>query len=312
MSISPQQSSPSILNIQQVFKNSSQTPLETQILLSFLLKKPPEFILAHPETKISSLIYKKFKVLEKKRQKNYPLAYLIGQKSFYKLDFKISSAVLCPRPETELLVTEVLKEISQNKNKQKKPKKIIIIDIGTGSGAIIISLAQEIKQFWPAIFRNTKFIASDISQSALKIAKENSKIQGFQTKIKFYHSNLLATIKLQPSELLNSQLIITANLPYLTPPQIKKAPTISREPLIALDGGSDGLKYYRQLFLELASVSNLVQKKKSLQSFSIFCEINPEQKKKIELLMKKRFHNFQLKFCQDLRNKTRLAILKID
>lgn len=267
--------------------------MEVEILLAFLLKKPREFILTHPETIMSAAINKKLRTAEKKRLKNWPLAYLTGHKEFYGLDFMVSPAVLTPRPETEMMVEEIIKEA----NSYSRP---LIIDLGTGSGAIIISLAKEIKRLFPDQFKKIEFKAVDISLAALQIAQKNARDHKLAKIIKFSLGDLLTPIILQ---LKKRELIIAANLPYLTSDQIKKSPSISREPRLALDGGTEGLKYYKKLFKQLSQ--------SSCATATILCEIGPGQDLKIIPLVKKYWPDVQRETLKDLAGKKRLIVIKI-
>lgn len=276
------------MTINQIIKNSRLGSKEGLNLLSFIEKKPIENLLTHLEQPVGINNYRKFKILEKHRLKNWPLAYLTGQKEFFSLNFLVNKNVLVPRPETELIVEEVLREVKS----QSKISRLII-DLGTGSGAIIISIAKNLK------ISDAKFLASDISRSALLIAKKNSKIHNLNKKIRFYQGNLLQPIL---KKLSNQHLIITANLPYLTKEQIKNSPTISREPKIALDGGPEGLKYYRELFKQLQNINYL--------SLVLMIEIDPSQAKEIKLLVKNNFLAADLEIKPDLAGQKRLVIIK--
>lgn len=272
------------MNLLQILKNSSLPQKETESLLAFLLNKNREFLIAHPEIKISPVQCKKLRELEKKRLAGWSIAVLIGQKEFYSLNFKVDKNVLVPRPETEMIVDEILKTNIVSP---------LIIDLGTGSGAIIIALAKNLK------LDKAQFLAVDISSPALKIARQNAKLHKLNKKIKFYYGNLLLPIlKLLPGQ----NLIIAANLPYLTKKQIIASPSIKREPKLALDGGTDGLKYYQALFEQLKTI-----KYKSLE---LFIEIDPSQTSKIKTLAKKYFPPHILEIKKDLAGRNRLLIIK--
>jgi len=286
----------------QVLKNILIPRQEAEILMAFLLKKPIEFLMAHPETEVRPVILNKFKNLEKKRLHGWSIAVLIGHKEFYGLDFKVDKNVLIPRPETELMVEEVLSLINAT------PDKKLLVDLGTGSGAIIIACANEIKKTLPIIYKKTEFRAIDISVSALKIAKENAKYNQ-QTKIKFRQGNLLEPLINQKDikKLTSLNLIMAANLPYLTPSQIKVSPSIKKEPSLALVAGKDGLKYYRELFGQIKSINNNF---KPLRA-NILCEIDSGQAKPIKTLVKKHFPRAKIEIKKDLADKKRLAIISI-
>lgn len=280
------------MEIRDIFKTSSLPPLETELLLAFLLNKSREFLLAHPEARISETAFHDFKKLEVKRLRNWPIAYLIGSKEFYGLDFRVSPSVLTPRPETEKIVEDMVRIA------EASALKPLIIDIGTGSGAIIISVAKELKRLAPETYRRAEFLAADISGKALKVAAQNAVKHRLNNKISFRKGDLLAPLKLDKRELRGYELIIAANLPYLTKTQIMKSPSISREPLLALDGGPDGLKYYRRLFKQLAALKNV-------GNIRIICEIDDSQAKKIKELTERYFPAAVSKIIHDLSGKKR-------
>ena len=281
------------MTISQIIDNSSLPRMEAEILLAFVLKKNREYLLTHPETLVNVPAGKIFSFLEKKRLKNWPIAYLIGHKEFYGLDFKVNKNVLVPRPETEMMVEEIVKM-------SKEIKRPLIIDLGTGSGAIIIAVAKELRRLDKAKYHQSDFVGIDISASALKTAKSNASLYKLTKKIKFHCGNLLTPIAKQISKRV---LIVAANLPYLTPAQTTKEPSISHEPQLALDGGSDGLKYYREMFLQLTRAKH--------QSFTLFCEINPAQTHKMKALAKKRWPMANIRIKKDLARKNRLVIITL-
>ena len=145
------------------------------IALVQCLKQNQRRDLLNLNNKVKSNELSNFKLALKKRQRNVPLAYIIGKKEFWKTEFVVNKDVLIPRPETELLVEKALKYLNEDKHYS-------ILDIGTGSGCIIISILKErIK---------TKGTALDISQKALEIAKINAKMQHLENRIKFVYSDI--------------------------------------------------------------------------------------------------------------------------
>lgn len=158
-----------------------------------------------------------------------PYQYTKGWVEFYKLKFKVTPDVLIPRPETELLVDEVLKLVRDS---------FTVLDLGTGAGNIAISIAKNAPQ--------VRIIASDVSEKALKIAKQNAKLHNVEERIKFIKSNLLEKVSDSPD-------IIVTNLPYIPSARIPYLDSSVKdfEPHVALDGGEDGFKLYRKLFNQI-------------------------------------------------------------
>lgn len=259
--------------------------LDLELLIAHELKKSREFVLAHPEHRLTPGQKSKVESLIKRRLKHEPLAYILGHKEFFGLDFKVDRHTLIPRPETELMVEEVLK---------LKPKNKTLVDVGTGSGNIIIALAKNIS---PA----NEFYATDISAAALKIARQNARLHKVDKKIRFFKGSLLAPIlKSTNYKLKTTDLIILANLPYLskkiyaaTGPNVKKF-----EPRSALFSPHDGLEHYEKLLLQI---------KNHKINPLIFLEISPEQKPKITTLIRSILPAAKPEFFRDLAGKWRLC-----
>jgi len=321
---------------------------ETEILTAFLLKKEREFLLTHLDAKISPAVYKNFKILEKKRLAGWSIAVLIGSKEFYGLKFKVNQNVLVPRPETEFMVEEILNIIlSINKKNYQAP---MVVDVGTGSGAVAVAVANQLKKNSQKIYNRTLFRATDISQPALCVAKKNSILHKQTRKIKFLHGNLLEPLinRQDFKALINNSLIIAANLPYLTPNQVSKAPSIKKEPRLALVAGRDGLKYYRELFKQIACIvkefnkqadkklnfnENKLDSSKLLNNLGkrqpdhdqesgnsqytfqrtihVLCEIDPIQTNLIKSLIKNKLSNSILEIKKDFSGQNRLVIITI-
>ncbi len=180
-------------------------------------------------------------VLEKlihRRISGEPLQYILEHQEFWSLDFRVDPRVLIPRPETELLVEQSLLILSES-SFSRVPS---VLEIGTGSGAIAIALAKELK--------NILVVATDISMEALVLARENARSAGVQDQIRFVKGDLFGPLHLSkggaPFDL------ILSNPPYITRSKIR---TLAREvkdhePVIALDGGEDGLAFYRRIVPE--------------------------------------------------------------
>jgi len=172
-----------------------------------------------------------------KRIQGMPLDKILGRKGFYKYDFKVSEDVLSPRPETEILVEEALQLIKENQFKK-------VLDLGVGSGCILISLLKEN----PTL----KGLGVDVSQKALKIAKENAQSLQVETQCRFLNKSWFENDFLQALD--DDFDLIVSNPPYIKTKEIETLDVGVRkyDPIAALDGGKDGLKDYRRIS-ELAS-----------------------------------------------------------
>lgn len=252
--------------------------LDSEILLSFVLKKKREWILSNREFNLHKRAEKRFFKLVIKRVKNYPIAYILRYKYFFGLKFKVNRNVLVPRPETEILVEEVLKLNSRNQT---------ILDVGTGTGCIAISLGKKIE--------NVKIIASDISKKALRIAKKNARINKVNN-IEFVASDLLQNIENKHVD------IIVANLPY-----IKKDynnDSIKYEPRLALYSYSkDGLSFYKKLLYQI--------KEFGFETKYIFLEIDPSQVEFLTNFTKQLFRKPLFEIKKDLNGLDRVFIIKL-
>ena len=232
---------------------------ESDLLLAFLLKKDRVFLYAHPNKKIFNFQFSIFKELLQRRRKGEPFAYLVGQTQFYNLTLKVSRDVLIPRPETELLVDEALKLLRDTRYAIHD-----VIDVGTGSGAIIIAIAKKINPRGriQGSIRGLELIATDISGKALKVTRLNArKNLGKNHPIKFIKSNLLTfgiehrngkLTRIRPR--LKQPLLVIANLPYLTPQELRRR-ELSFEPQKALLGGKGGLILIEKLIKQFAQIA---------------------------------------------------------
>ncbi len=246
--------------------------LDIELIIAHVLKKDRVFIVTYPEYKLTQKEQTKITALCDKRANDYPLAYIIGNKEFYNRTFIVSENTLVPRPETELLVSNVISFVTQNNNSDT-----LIIDIGTGTGIIPITLSKELIQH----NISSTILATDISLDALNIAKLNAKSNNV-TNIKFYISDLLQNIELYEMILATSHnnIIITANLPYvdnsikntlLNQPESK---ALKYEPSIALWSKDSGLHHYKKLINHTIQLHNQLSTTKNIISFY---EIDPDQ-----------------------------------
>ena len=301
--------------------------LDLELIIAHATGKSREFILSHPEYELAKSPKLKVESYLSRRIKCEPLAYILGEKEFYGLKFKVDKNTLVPRPETEMMIDLVLHKI-KNGTRNKK-NKIIIADVGTGSGNIIIALAHELffschsresgnpeknKIFGSRIKCGMTFYGIDISKKALDIAEQNAKTHKLDKKINFLHGNLLKPLAKKCSKFHDScSMIIVANLPYLSPKiyascskDIKKY-----EPKSALISQKEGLAHYKKLLEQILALKQNC----SMLHVSCFMEISPEQKNKINKLVKNYFPpsagGSKIIFHKDLAGKWRVCKLEI-
>jgi release factor glutamine methyltransferase len=202
-------------------------PLECELLLRHTLKISRVQLYIDLNDELSPEQEETFWHLVKRRGNGEPVAYITGNREFYGLDFYVDPRVLIPRPETELLVEKAI-------NLARGYPIATIAEIGTGCGVIAICLALNLPQ--------AKIYATDTSADALEVASINSEEYGVADRVCLLHGNMLAPLP-EPVDL------IVANLPYVRKGEVQAR---SFEPLIALDGGSDGLERIRELCRQLA------------------------------------------------------------
>lgn len=279
--------------------------LDLELLIAHILKKPREFVLAHPEHRLTPNQTLKIENYAQRRMSHEPLAYIVGHKEFFGLDFEVNKNTLIPRPETELLVELALQEL------RIKNQDLRIIDVGTGSGCIIVSIAHNIEHTTWNMEQKKRInlFATDISNDALKIAKQNAKKHNVDKKIKFLKGDLLnPIIKNSKLKIENSTILIVANLPYLskeiyfaTSDDVKNF-----EPKSALYSPREGLAHYEKLFKQISEL-------KKYSALDILCliEISPEQKSLLEKIIPTYLPKAKIKFHKDLCSLWRMCGIKI-
>lgn len=239
--------------------------LESIIILSFLQNVDKSYIYTHGDKEVSEEIVDKFLNFIEKRKEGYPLSYILKEKEFYGLDFYIEEKVLVPRPDTEILVEWIINKV----NNEFKDRHLNIVELGTGSGCIALTLAYYLK--------NTKVFAVDIDDVALKVASINRNNLNLNDRVSLYKGDLFNGIS---SLQLEGKIdIIVSNPPYIPTNAISELQIEVRkyEPKKALDGGEEGLLFYRRIVPE---------SKKYLKSGGILAfEIGYDQGMKVKKLL---------------------------
>ena len=230
--------------------------LDSEILLSNVLNKSREKILVNSDQKLNSSSILKFKKYIRRRSKNEPVAYILGEKEFWSKKFIVNKDTLIPRPETELLVEKLVKLF--------KGKKISILDIGTGSGCIILSLLSNLEK--------SVGLGVDVSNKAILIANKNAKRHELSNRVKFLNKSFESIFSKKFD-------LIVSNPPYIERKNIKNlSEDIKRfEPIMALDGGHDGLDLIKKVIYKSKKILKI--------KGTLALEIGNEQIKKVSKIL---------------------------
>lgn len=265
---------------QQFEKNSDVPRKEIELLVMNVcgLKKI-DLILKSDEILPEDALLEIEKLIQK-RLKGIPLQYLLGNQEFMGLNFIVTENVLIPRQDTEILVEEII-------SRYKNESNLKILDIGTGSGAISISLAKFLKK--------AQIFSIDISKEALTVAKLNAKKNKVADQVTFIESNLFENLTAK-----ESFDIIVSNPPYIPSKDILELQreVKAHEPMLALDGGEDGLDYYRKITEK--SIDHL--KKDGLLAY----EIGYNQGIDVSKLLENDFHHIEI--IKDLQKHDRVVL----
>ena len=237
-------------------KNILSHTLDSEILLSNILKKSREEILINLDQEINEKNILKFEKLIERRAKKEPIAYILEEKEFWSKKFNINKNTLIPRPETELLVDKLLKIFRE--------RKISILDLGTGSGCILLSLLSELK--------NSIGVGIDVSKEAIFVAKINRHRLNLENRAKFFKQSIMSVINKKFD-------LVVSNPPYIERNNIKNlSEDIKRyEPRLALDGGNDGLDFIKKVIYKSKEVLKI--------NGMLALEIGNEQIKKVSKIL---------------------------
>lgn len=264
-------------------KGIGDASLKARLLMQHSINKTREYIIVHDEDELTKAQIIEFKKGIEQLICGVPLQYITHSQEFMKMIFYVDENVLIPRPDTEILVEEVI-------NISKGMNDIKILDMCTGSGAIAISLAKYIE--------DTEIIAVDVSKEALSVAKLNAKNQEVESKISFINSNLFDMVVKEKYD------IIVSNPPYIRRDVIKAlSKEVQNEPKLALDGGLDGLDFYRKIINSSSSY---------LKRNGYLClEIGFDQKNQVIDLIKDKGDFSKVYSIEDLAGKDRVIVAQI-
>ena len=263
--------------------NNVETPkLKARLLLQYILKKPRQYLIVYDNKEIDKKEQWEYFVNIEKLTNGVPLQHITHTQEFMKMDFFVNENVLIPRPDTEILVEEVI-TLAKTMDKPK------ILDLCTGSGAIGIAIAKNVP--------TATVYAVDISGKALEVAQKNA--YNLKAKVKFVKSNLFKNLNNIKFD------IIVSNPPYIKKEDIKLLSNeVQKEPRIALDGGYDGLDFYRKIASQAIDYLKF-------ESYLCF-EIGFDQKEDVTEIIKDTKHYGDIYCKKDLYGNDRIIISKVN
>ena len=260
-----------------------EAALEAGVLVRRVLGLDSAALLARPETPLSPAQAAALQGLLARRMRREPLAYVLGSREFYGLDFRVTSAVMVPRPETETLVEEGLAWA------RARSAPITVADVGTGSGCLAVSLAVRLP--------DARFVATDVSPAALAVAGENVRRHGVAGRVRLLHGHLLEPLP-GPVDL------IVANLPYIPSGRIVSLQPEVRdhEPREALDGGPDGTDLLRPLLRQAGAYLR--------PGATLMLEIDDEQGATMAQAARSAFPAASVRVLPDLAGRDRVLVVE--
>ena len=264
--------------------NVTEPNIKSRLIMQFVLNKPREYLVVYDKKELTLRQEVNYFKAIKKLCQGIPIQHITNRQEFMKMTFYVDENVLIPRQDTEILVEEVIK-IAKKINAKK------ILDLCTGSGAIAISLAKYIDK--------SNITAVDISSKALNVAKLNAKNNEVEDRITFVESDLFENLKKEKYD------IIVSNPPYIKKEVLKKLDKeVQKEPNLALDGGYDGLDFYRKI------IKNADEYLK-FNGYLCF-EIGYDQKEDVENLLKEQEKYANITCKKDLCDNDRVVTAKLN
>jgi len=262
---------------------SGSASLDAQLLMAEVLGVSRAHVLAHPERLLSDDQHAQYLALAERRAAGEPIAYLLGRRAFYDREIGVSPAVLIPRPETEDLLERALT------SPQAARAACVAVDVGTGSGAIAVTFA--------ALKPTAHVYATDLSPAALDVARRNAQAQA--TRVTFLQGDLLTPV----TDLGLKVDLLMANLPYIDSGVVPTLAVSQYEPIMALDGGADGLDLVRRLIQQAPAVLKT--------GALILLEIGYDQGTRTADLLRAAFPSASVEIHQDLAGHDRIVTARL-
>lgn len=265
------------------FKQHPEEPLSSLFaLVAYVLGQPAHFGISHPEYQLSKEERRHLDNHITRLLAGTPLPYLTGKQEFFNLEFIITPNVLIPRPETELLVSLAIDWLKAHPAKRK------ILDIGTGSGCIAVSVSANVG--------DVEFVGIDQSYKALQVASKNVRKYQLSERIHLVQMDLLRGIS-------NCFDCLCANLPYIPSNRLSELSVSMQEPLLALDGGENGLDLIEKLLRQSVGLVS--------PGGAIFLEIDYSQARDVSALSAEYFPDSFVKIEEDLAGLPRVAVIEL-
>ena len=265
----------------KILKNNciKSAKLDSEILMSSIIGKERTFIILNQNENVEKKNFDTFKKLIDQRSKGEPIAYLIGKKDFWNYEFKINKNVLVPRPDSELIIEEVLK-LTKNKNKLK------LLDIGVGSGCILLSILNEKKNFYG--------VGIDISEKCINLSKINALDLKIDTRVKFFKTDV-------DNFNYGKYDLIVSNPPYINRNDLRylDKEVLNFEPKLSLDGGLDGLSVLKKVIKKASKLIKI--------NGLLVLEIGFDQKERVKKILRNKGFYIN-KVIKDYANNDRCII----
>lgn len=277
---------------------SESARLDTELLLANALETDRTTILAHPGAPVGDGAASRFRSILERRASGEPVAYIRGVKEFHGLAFGVDERALIPRPETERLVELAELEVVRRLTVAPRPAgspPLRVLDVGVGAGAVAVTLAVLLRRRGMA--EEVQVVATDLSEDALQLARENAVAHAVGDRIDFRNADLI------PGDEMRTWDVVAANLPYVRSDAVPELPkAASFEPVLALDGGPDGLRVIARLLDQLPGAL-------SREGVALL-EIGGDQGQAMRDLVAERLPDWACELENDLGGLPRVAVLR--